>query len=134
MRNYNNESLTVEALLNKVLTNIEVNPERDVILFTTQSGEKYQMLHNQDCCEGVSIEDITGDLKDLIDTPILVAEERVDASKSTENDSWDDNSETWTFYEFRTVKGSVTIRWYGSSNGYYSESVDFEKISENKTL
>lgn len=96
----------------------------DEIVFTTEEGEEYRMHHRQDCCENVSIEEIHGDLEDLVGHPILTAEERT----SDDHIKTDAESQTWTFYELRTIKGSVTIRWYGSSNGYYSEGVDFVKV------
>lgn len=97
----------------------------DEIVWETYDGRKFRMYHNQDCCERVDIEDITGDLDDLLNEPILKAEERI--SNGPIKDEWDDGA-TWTFYEIATIKGSVTIRWYGTSNGYYSERVDFEEI------
>lgn len=109
----------------KTLKSIKVNVDdyTDEIIFETVDGEKYLMYHEQDCCESATIEDICGNLDDLIGVPILVAEER------SQDDPEADESGTWTFYCLRTVKGTVDIRWYGASNGYYSESVDFKKIS-----
>ncbi len=92
------------------------------ITFTADNGKVFRMEYHQDCCAGCDIEDIIGDLGDLVDTPMIEAREDSNKDNPKSNDGdWEDESCTWTFYNFRTIKGSVTIRWYGSSNGYYSE-------------
>lgn len=109
-------------ILNKTLKSIEINKSNDSILFTVNDETKYLMYHQQDCCENVYIESITGDIQDLINSPLLMAQEII----STE-DKETCNHYTYTFYNFATLKGYVTIRWVGNSNGYYSETVNFIK-------
>lgn len=121
------DTVSFSELVGKTIT--EINNQSDFIKFTTSEGDEYIMLHHQDCCEGVYVEDISGDLNDLLNTPITMAEE----TSSSEYQPWQAKSDyeesfTWTFYKLATVKGYVTIRWFGESNGYYSESVSFEKI------
>ena len=114
----------VNVLVGKVLT--EVLVVDDEIVFTTKDNKKYKMCHWQDCCESVYIESIIGDLSDLVGEQILVAEEvSSDDAEPIDPDDAKWGTFTWTFYKFATRKGYVDIRWYGSSNGYYSESVDF---------
>lgn len=120
----------VDVLKGKTLSSVE-NDNNEELVFKTVDGETYRMYHSQDCCESVYIESIVGDLQDLVGEPILVAESAenlFDVLKNIgkEEDNTDE-SYTWTFYKFATRKGYVDIRWYGSSNGYYSESVDFKK-------
>lgn len=113
-----------EDLQGRVVKAIEIERRTDdYIKFAMDNGDIFVMHHRQDCCECVSISDICGDLDNLIDTPILLAE-----AASEDDTSLAYGTGTWTFYKLRTIKGSVDIRWYGSSNGYYSESVDFRKL------
>lgn len=83
-------------------------------------GRVAVLYHGQDCCERVALGEVHGDLGDIVDAPILRAEESVSGPHETE-----DGTGTWTFYRLTTAKGHVTLRWCGESNGYYSESVDF---------
>ena len=99
----------------------------DEIRFSLDDGTKYRMYHSQDCCESVSIHRIEGDLASLVGAVLFTSEEE---SVRDEIPAWGDDtaysgeSYTWTRYRFNLVD----IIWHGSSNGYYSESVQIEEI------
>lgn len=125
------EYLEIESLLGKTLKEVKVSDDQTEIRFVTQEDEVYKMYHEQDCCEHVQIEEIVGDLKDLIGTNILEARATTNSDQWNVEEADDDyipDSFTWTFYHLATIKGWVTIRWLGTSNGYYSESVSFIKL------
>lgn len=126
----------VSALLGETLAEVSgMEPGSEAVTFVTASGRTFRMYHDQDCCESVSVNEIIGNVADLIGSPLTMAEE---VSNEGFANPWDSvepdeygyrsgvpESFTWTFYRFATVKGYVTLRWLGESNGYYSESVSF---------
>lgn len=163
-----------EDLKGMVLIKVYVDLTKENMFFDTDN-RKFKLYHEQDWCENVLIDDICGDLDDLVGNPILLAEEvtsnddakllltsdkvlcnKCNGIGSIENIlctkcygskvlDWievitgkkeeqydDDSSFTWSFYKLATIKGSVTIKWYGSSNGYYSESVYFSEIKNKE--
>ncbi len=114
-------------LLGKTIKKIDYYKNNALVFYTVDDHfieSKYFMLHQQDCCENVYIEDISGNLEDLIDSPITLSD-----CSTNSNENVNDYSQTWTFYKLATIKGFVDIRWLGESNGFYSESVDFIKIN-----
>lgn len=120
----------MEELLGKRIIKINVNRgDSDEIIFHLSNGAIYKQCHEQDCCECVNIEDINGDLDDLIGVPLLQSEESFSPANPVS-----DSSATWTFYKMATIKGYVTIRWYGESNGYYSETASMIKIKNEDPL
>ena len=121
-----------EELVGKTAARVErvdnLDGGNEGILFEFDDGSLYHLVHHQDCCEGVSIEDIEGDLEDLIGSPLTMAEESYSDALEGSDHEWYDGHATWSFYRFATVKGYVTIRFYGSSNGYYSETAGLYRI------
>jgi len=124
---YYDTDVEFSELLGKTLSSIKGSKGDDEMVFTTSEGRMFKLYHDQDCCENVQIEDVIGDLQDLIGSPILLAEEVVNPEGVPVLDNEYDSS-TWTFYKLATVKGYVDIRWFGTSNGYYSESVSFVEV------
>jgi hypothetical protein len=117
-----------ECLKGKVLTSIIGRVGDDRMILCCEDGDRYMLAHEQDCCESVTIDEIVGDLDDLIGHPILIADELESNKNPVGVEKKNQESFTWTFYRLSTIQGTVVIRWYGESNGYYSESVDFEKL------
>lgn len=86
----------------------------------TKEGNRLIVLHESDCCETVEIAQVDGDPLDLLGLPLLMAE-MVEGESQRDDGRWGD-PHTWTFVKFATAAGYVTLRWLGSSNGYYSET------------
>lgn len=124
----------IEELVGQTFKSVIGKAGDDELDFVTDT-HIYRMYHKQDCCESVWLDDIVGDLDDLVGSEITFATEETNRDEEEPpaiNDGWQDDSYTWTFYKIGTNKGSVTLRWYGTSNGYYSESVDIIKIENSK--
>ena len=113
----------IDLLKGKTLAKVVYDEGEDIIKFYRTDGIVVGMFHDQDCCESVYVEDIVGDLQDLVGGEIIQA-----CSSDSDNPEYQDtedewgNVKEWTFYKLATIKGYVTIRWCGESNGYYSTS------------
>ena len=107
-------------LIGKTITEVEDSEYN--VTFKTSDGSTYEMYHEKDCCEVVYLEDITGSWDDIVGQVVT------DAFVNTNDVDCDDGEEMWTFYTLETFKGAVTLRWNGSSNGYYSIGVGFFKV------
>ena len=119
-------SANIADMVGKVFTS--VTETGDTMVFENDN-DRYVFFHSQDCCESVGINDVVGDLSDLVGEPLLIADEVSGEAPVGFEDEYHE-SVTWTFYKFATRKGYVDVRWLGESNGYYSESVDlgYEKV------
>jgi hypothetical protein len=111
----------LKACVGKTIWEIH-GPEKgsELVEFAFSDGSELEMRHEGDCCETVEVYQVDGDTVDLVGTPLLLAE--IVSSDDQASPSEHTESFTWTFVKFATVRGYVTVRWLGTSNGYYSET------------
>ena len=124
------DRIELEDLDGEVLTHIDVDSDDkkgDQILLTTQSGRQIRIYHEQDCCEHVRIEGTDGEWRELYGKPILEAVHEEDGGE------WEGGTCTRTTLTFRVDSATVISRWFGESNGYYSEAVNIEDITRKQS-
>jgi hypothetical protein len=122
MQNEVNE--TLNRMVGQTIQSVSGERYDEEFVVRTTSGLVFTFLHEQDCCESVYLEEIIGDIDDLVGHTVVMAEEAsnnefVSGTSCSQSDSY-----TWTFYRIATERGLVVLRFYGESNGYYGESVN----------
>ncbi len=120
--------MEISVLRGKTLLECFATEDESEIIFKTNDGRTYKLYHQQDCCESVTVEDICGKLSDLVGSPIIQADMETSNDPAFVRDNYKPESLTWTFYRLATADGFVVIRWFGESNGYYSEAVTFAEV------
>ena len=105
------EGFPWETILGKTVVQTEGTEGDEEMSLLFEDGTALVMAHYHTCCEDIRVEEVIGDVEDLVGNPLLMAE------SVSEND--------WTFYKFATIKGSVTVRWLcDPGSGYYGDEPD----------
>ena len=113
----------LEKLVGLTIASVEgMKSGSEEIIIRTECGREFRQFHERDCCESVYIEDVAGDVADLIGKQVVLAEVVESSDAPPPDVQWTPDSHTWSFVKIRTTGGDVTIRWYGESNGYYCET------------
>ena len=119
-------TITIGKVISKIIATLPTEPEQVAVVFS--DGVSLLMEHDQVCCEVVVLNDVVGNLSHLIGRTVLNFEESSQSHTDTSGGT------TWTFYNIRTDRGDVTLRWLGESNGYYSEDVDCRMVNTDWLL
>lgn len=114
----------LEKIIGATILDVGMGATPSLLFITTNKGLLH-FYHNQDCCESVWLEDGFEDLKRMIGEKVFSAKE-VTNHNIGEMLPCSDVSFTWTYYNISTLYHDCTLRFYGTSNGWYSESVDVE--------
>lgn len=106
------------------------------VFFHSVDGGVFCMHSGEDdgCEEAVWLEEVHGDVEDLVGVPILKAYADTVHWNMFLNQNTRQSSLRATFYRLSTIKGTVTFRWLGTSNGFYAEEVTVEKVASKEDL
>lgn len=132
---YIGKEVSLNELIGKRIKTIKgLEKLSEEVRILTEDGNEYLFYHQQDCCESVSLADFELSAKILEGATIISAEVVTNSSNESEEVYESSDSWTWSFYKIETDKGGLWMRWFGESNGYYSEEVTFVWVNKPKTI
>jgi len=120
-------SISKEELFMRRISSIEgLEKDSEKVVIKFEDGAYIEQFHTHDCCEIVIVEQVDGNVEKHIGATILELNEKVLGLDELSQDQLPEYCEslTATFYTMKTSKGYLDWRWYGESNGYYSEDVE----------
>jgi hypothetical protein len=119
---------TEEILLGKTIKQIDLSSDDEAIKFTLDNDEEIIAKCDGDCCSHTWIEDLLN-LESVIGSPILEVYD-LELPPELRHPSFvnPDGEEEMEYYglAIKTLKGTATIAYRNSSNGYYGGSLCFE--------
>lgn len=113
----------IKKLIGAKILDVKKLEEVDELLDIITDKGVMHFYHDRDCCESVWLEDGFDDLKAIVGEKIINAEVIINHDEGEAFPDTED-SYTWTYYKISTLNHDCTLRFYGTSNGYYSEEVD----------
>ena len=119
----------ISSLVGKTIFSITVS--KNSISFKTGDGE-YIMLGISEYGVVIELQEVDGDLEDLLDSPVLEASEKSGDDQKSPPDDYTYDSWTWALYKIGTRKGRVNLWWLGIGIGYYPEMVSFLRVNYKK--
>ena len=119
---YDDNRKVLDNMVGRVVKYVDI--DHDQMKITCEDNSVFTFYHEQDCCECVYIADTEGEPMSLKGWKLLLVD-----MEATKESSWDrDESKTTTVVKFVTDENTVSVKWIGESNGYYSESVDLREF------
>lgn len=111
----------LDNMVGRVVKYVDI--DYDQMKITCEDNSVFTFYHEQDCCECVYITDTEGEPMSLKGWKLLLVD-----MEETIHQSYGYESKTTTVVKFVTDENTVSVKWIGESNGYYSESVDLKQF------
>lgn len=113
--------MEVKELIGRTIVSISVGDETYI---NCSDGSKWRFYHEQDCCESVTLTD--SHVMPNVPCNILDASYDCETGEEEYGDTW-----TKSTYTFETNEGPMILEWIGTSNGYYSEDVCLQRMTND---